>query len=274
MELEKRILKIFNPLRQERSALPASGEMKKTLYNFAPTRGRTLDVPANRRILKLFATASVEMWQRAVHSFLISASLVNISDIWSSIAGYYSSHFTVRAIAHLLGLYNLRQRRMTVTLQPSGTGFICQYREGRTNREHTFYWRRVKQDAFFSSNNLFAENDEDAEFSDAGHRNFATYIDHLNGFQSFHPLNMDQLKKRIEQISKMEIHSFQLPSKSNYPDLDSVQIVAYHRLVFYRELIDQLVDNNNFWSVHRDPSWCRDIINFQRVQPRTIELGR
>ena len=34
------------------------------------------------------------MWLRAVHSF-ISASLTGISDIWASVAGYYSSHYWV-----------------------------------------------------------------------------------------------------------------------------------------------------------------------------------
>src|SRR6266852_6828124 len=45
---------------------------------------------------KLFATASVNMWLRAVHSFLISASLTNVSPTWAAVAGYYSSHYSVR----------------------------------------------------------------------------------------------------------------------------------------------------------------------------------
>lgn len=275
MNLETRILKIFNPLKSERSTLPVAGIMKNSLNKLAPQKKEAKEVVASRNIIKLFASASVEIWQRAVHSFLVSTSLTNVSDLWASVAGYYSSHYTVRAIAHLLGIYHLRKKKLIVTLQPSGAGFICEFRGGRNTREHSFYWHRVKQDAYFNSNDLFAENEEDAELSDAGHRNFATYIDHLNNFQNFNPLNIEELKQRIEQISKMEFSSYPIPSKSNYPDLNSVQIVAYHRLVFYRELIDQYVDlENNFWKVHRNPSWCRDIINFQRVVPRRIELAR
>ena len=56
----------------------------------------------------LFATAAVEMWLRAVHSFLISSSLEKASPIWSSISGYYASHYVMRAFAHLHGHFLLR----------------------------------------------------------------------------------------------------------------------------------------------------------------------
>ncbi|MCH9029408.1 MAG: hypothetical protein IH819_07280 [Bacteroidetes bacterium] len=139
-------------------------------------------------------------------------------------------------------------------------------------REHEFYWEEVKKDKNFINEELFTKNPEDNDISDAGHRNFATYIDHLDNFPNFNPLNYDELKQRIEYISKLEFSSYLIPDKTKYPDVENVQIVAYHRLVYYRELIDQIVmSENNFWSVHRNPSWCRDIINFQRVKSRIIE---
>lgn len=271
MELNTKIIILFNTLRSERSSLPPAGTMRETLKKFVPQRGSTQKV-ANTKIIRLFATASVEMWHRSVHSFLISSSLTNVSTLWASIAGYYSSHYTVRAIAHLLGLYQLRHKRCTVKLKPSGLGFICDFSKSRKMKEHQFYWNEVKKDKNFINEELFTENPEDNDISDAGHRNFATYIDHLNNFPNFSPLNYDELKQRIEYISKIELSSYPIPDKTKYPDIDTVQIVAYHRLVYYRELIDEIVNlENNFWSVHRNPSWCRDIINFQRVKPRIIE---
>lgn len=58
-----------------------------------------------------FATAAIEMWHRSIHSFLISASLTKSSPIWASVSGYYSSHYSVRAFAHLLGHFQLFKRK-------------------------------------------------------------------------------------------------------------------------------------------------------------------
>jgi hypothetical protein len=77
---------------------------------------------------------------------------------------------------------------------------------------------------------------------------------------------------RIDSISKIELIAYP-PSKAEYPDVEAVQLVAYHRIVFYRELLDEVLgDKNRFWNVHRKPSWCRDVLNFQLVKPRTLEI--
>src|SRR4051794_35477122 len=41
------------------------------------------EIRVSPRTAELFATASVDIWLRAVHSFLVSASLTNISPIWA-----------------------------------------------------------------------------------------------------------------------------------------------------------------------------------------------
>lgn len=269
MILEFQIQKMFDTLQMQGGTLPQHGIMSDKLGKMAPKKG-SLDVSVKTEIVKLFATASIEMWLRAIHSFLISTALTNASPLWASISGYYSSHYTIRALAHLLGIYQLRKNRSTVTLQSSRTGFICSFKEGR-NREHSFYWKMVKQHPNFFTDSLFTENPEDTDISDAGHRNFATYIDHLNKFPNFSPLTYDELEKRIVFISKFEMKSYPIPMRTNYPDTDSVQIIAYHRLVYFRELIDSVLgDSNRFWSVHRNPSWCRGIIDFQRIKPQLI----
>jgi hypothetical protein len=272
MELKTKVQKIFAPLKS--SSFPSAGIMKKELDKIIPRKGYK-EVPINNDIIKLFASASVEMWLRAVHSFLISSSLTNVSHLWASISGYYASHYTVRAIAHLIGIYQLRTKRYTVILRPSKSGFVCQFSQ-KKNKEHSFYWHIVKSENLFINDDLFSENDESLNISDASHRNFATYIDHLNKFTAFNPLSLDALKQRIDFISKIKVSSYQIPNKEKYPDVEAVQIIAYHRLVYYRELIDEFLGTkNNFWNVHRNPNWCRDIINFQRIKPSLIEtLGK
>ncbi len=271
MDFEDRIQEIFNPLKLASSALPKPGEMKDKLNNLIPPKGTSPEVPVNKGIIKLFASASVEMWLRSVHSFLISSSLTNVSPLWSAIAGYYSSHYTVRAIAHLLGIYQLRTKQYAISLQTSSSGFTC-YFKNKKSREHSFYWEIVKNDRKFLNDELFTDNNENDGISDASHRNFATYIDHLDNFPNFNPLTLNELKNRIEFISKMKIYTYEIPDKNKYPDIEAVQILAYHRLVYYRELIDEIVGTkNNFWNVHRDPNWCRNLISFQRLRPSLSE---
>lgn len=271
MELTKKIQRIFNLLKTDPGTLPTAGAMKIALIQLAPPKG-TLDIVARTPVIKLYVTASVEMWHRAIHSYLISSALTNVSPLWASVAGYYSSHYTIRAIAHLIGVYQLWKNQYTVTLEPSGSGFVCHFSQKKT-REHSFYWKLVKDHDNFINDDLFTDNPENSDVSDSAHRNFATYVDHINNFKLFNPLNYSELKDRIDYISKINLTSYPIPNKNKYPDLESVQIVAYHRLVYYRELIDQQISSdNNFWNVHRNPSWCRGIINFQRVKPSLIDM--
>lgn len=276
--LEQYIQGIFDPLRKQRSdTFPKAGAMSSELRRIAPSKRGSLYVNTTPEILKLFATASVEMWLRGVHSFLISSALTNVSDIWASVSGYYSSHYTMRALAHLLGYYHLRKNRMTINLEPSVNGFTCKYSDskGEESREHIFYWKKVKEHHRFISNELFTLNYDDGDVSDAGHRNFANYIDHINNFKIFSPLSLVVLKKRIEHLSKIQLTAYPIPDRSKYCDIESVQIVAYHRLVFYRNLVDEALGNSNrFWSVYRNPNWCSDIIKFQLVSPAFLENYR
>src|SRR5437660_9704152 len=60
---------------------------------------------------RCFASAAVEMWHRAIHSFLCSVALTETSPLWSRITGYYSSHFVMRAFSHALGFFKSFRRR-------------------------------------------------------------------------------------------------------------------------------------------------------------------
>lgn len=216
---------------------------------------------------KMFTTASVNMWMRAVHSFLISASLTDVSPIWASVTGYYSSHYAVRGIAHLLGFFQLFKARRVVRLQWQGGRYVCSFTPKKTqDREHKLYWQVVKTDKHFASDPFFCSYNPGIDDSDVRHRDWANYADHLPQLPVFRPLNAEALKNRIDRISEIEFASPPIPRLTRYPDIASVQTIAYHRLVRFRELVDTVLGNGNrFWSVHRDPTWAREFMDFQLI---------
>ena len=126
----------------------------------------------DQSIVKLFATASIEMWHRSIHSYLTSLSLTDASHIWSSVAGYYSSHYSVRAIAHILGIFQLFNAGKIIELELTGAGNVCHVKpKGRDGREHEVYWKSVKSQSPFDTNPLFTDNKvRNAQLSDAKHR--------------------------------------------------------------------------------------------------------
>jgi len=211
------------------------------------------------------------MWLRSVHSFLISASLTNASPIWASATGYYSSHYTVRSIAHLLGFFQLFTWGKIVRLELKSGQFVCSFNAKTVrDREHSFYWRIVKSNPLFAADPFFTQN-APGDVSDVTHRDRANYADHLSQFPVFRPLDADAVKSRIDRISEIEFDAPPIPQVSRYPDVESVQIIAYHRLVRFRELVDAIIGTENrFWKVHRDPPWARDFMDFQLTEEPTL----
>ena len=221
---------------------------------------------------KMFGTAAVDMWMRAVHSFLVSASLSTISPIWASTAGYYSSHYAVRAVAHLLGFFQLFTRKRIARLEIRGRTYVCSFdAKGAGDREHHLYWKIVKKDPHFAGDPFFTENPAAGDESDIAHRNYSNYADHLPRFEAFRPLDRTALRNRIDKISDIEVTAPPIPRVSRWPDVDSVQIIAYHRLVRFRDLVDSIVGNENrFWRFYRNPSWARDFMDFQLTTDQTL----
>jgi hypothetical protein len=221
-----------------------------------------------------FATAAVEMWQRGVHSLLISAALTETSPVWSSVSGYYASHYCVRGIGHLIGAFQLHKKKRIVQIDIEGGQHLCHIiKKNGGDREHRFYWKVVKEHATFSDDPLFTANLEDTNESDIAHRSVANYSDHVDHFPFFTPLNKDQLKLRIDKISTMDLSSIPIPNRNKFPDLSAVQIVAYYRLVRFRNFLDQhLDDTSRFWQIHRTPSWCSEYLDFQSVSPRFLQV--
>ena len=95
--------------------------------------------------------------------------------------------------------------------------------------------------------------------------------DHLAGFPVSAP-DPSALTTRIEKLSGIEVHAVPIPRVTHYPDVERVQLVAYHRLVRFRNLVDAVVGaSNRFWMVHRDPTWARDFMDFQVTAEATLQ---
>jgi hypothetical protein len=248
-------------------SFPSPSALSKALEELIPVDG-TADRNIDARGASYFATAAVEIWLRSVHSFLISASLTSASPIWASVSGYYSSHYTVRGIAHLLGYFQLFRRKRIVRLKLEGGRYVCTFAsKGANQGEHKLYWKVVKESADFTGDDLFTENNVNSDHSDVRHRNHANYADHLHEIPQFKPLNEEALKQRIEFISKIVFDSPPLPRLSAFPDVEYVQLIAYHRLVRFRRLLDELLGGTNrFWNVHRNPSFASGYIDFQLAE--------
>lgn len=229
--------------------------------------------------LNRFPIAAIEMWHRSVHSFLISASLTESSPLWSSVAGYYSSHYVMRAFAHLLGYFQLFSIRKIIELQVSGRSYTCSIVSKKaSDGEHKLYWRLVKSHNLFMTNPFFTKNedapkDSDTGRSDVSHRNKSNYLDLLNGFRKFQVLDDQFLKSRIERISGIELSDAPIPRMDQYPDLVNVQLIAYQRLVSFRSFLDDILGGSNrFWNFHRLPSWAPRYMDYQVVKPEFITI--
>ncbi len=249
------------------SAFPPADSLSQALTKTIAGVPRKHSVTRNiaRDTAIMFTTAAVNMWMRAVHSFLISCSLTDVSPTWSSATGYYSSHYSIRAFAHLLGYFRLFTLRRTARLEILAGRYVCNFDE-KAGREHQIYWALVKDDQHFMPDPFFIHDN-----SEVDHRDWAQYADHIPQFPQFRPLNREALKARIDRISEIPFATPPIPQADRFPDVDSVQIIAYHRLVRFRSLVDALLrGKNRFWDVHRNPNWATDFMDFQITAGRTL----
>lgn len=271
-ELRKQLERLFEPL----NSRPAGDAFPRPLALATALEANCQGLDAGGafhappRILALFATAAVEGWLRALHSFLVSAAITDASPIWAGIAGYYSSHYCMRAFAHLLGHFQLFRLKLIVNLEESRP--ICVVRKKRDEREHAFYWKAVKKHRHFAGDPLFTNNPDDAEVSDAANRNRTTYSDHFSqALRQFRVVGEEALRARVRYISRIEVPAPPIPRRSRAPDIESVQIVAYHRIMRFRGLLDEVLPvRSRFWSIYRKPSWASEWTDFQLVEARGL----
>jgi hypothetical protein len=222
---------------------------------------------------RCFASAAVEMWHRAIHSFLWSVAITESSPMWSAIIGYYSSHFVMRAFAHTIGFFKSFLRRRIAQITIGNGRFVCSSLPGGRRGEHAFYWEVVKDYPPFKNNPLFKANNERDASSDAAHRNFANYIDHIGAFLPVRFPIDQRIVTSVEKISVIRRFSVTSPSRDNYPDLFNVQILAYQRIVTFQDSIDDRIAPNRFWKQHRYPIWCKPYISFRLESQGLEEIG-
>jgi len=257
---------LFNELRGENlDRFPAPESLSSSLARLASPGPVTI----HRREATLFVTASIEMWNRAVHSLVVAASTMRSSKIWSSVSGYYASHYIMRAFAHLFGFFALYRQKKYWETSFSHGAFTCSAVKGLKQgekKEHTFYWLHAfRRPEFAGETPLFSENDDRLVPSDSSHRGYASYIDHLGNFVPVVPMTEVQLKTAIIDIAKtFEDAPLELPNRSQKPlDVATVLGLAYRRIARYREFLDSLLGlRNRYWTAHRTPIWCRGVVGF------------
>lgn len=271
--IQAHIIATFAPLNTLAAAraFPPPRSLSDGLGKLIPNDGTTRR-NINQTTATYFSTAAVDIWLRGVHSFLISASLTEASPLWASVSGYYSSHYAVRGLAHLLGHFQMFRKKKVAELTIEGTRYVCSFRsKNAQDAEHKLYWKLVKQNAAFQGDDFFTENNPDSENSDVRHRNHANYADHLSGYPKFKPLSERALKDRIEFISKIVFDTPPLPRFSKFPDIEYVQLVAYHRIVKFRMLLDEVLGGKNrFWSVHSNPPFASEYMYFQLTEGEVL----
>lgn len=268
---ELQVRRIFDSLTaMPAGAFPAPTSLAKELQKELDKHIGVASFNVPQKILQLVGTASIEMWHRSIHSYLISLSLTNSSHIWCSVAGYYSSHYAIRSFAHALGAFQLFDAKKIIELDLSGADNVCNVRPKRNNegREHELYWKFVKSKSPFDSDPLFTINRPyNGQLSDAKHRERANYADHIGRVPNFSPLDLIFLKERADHIANIPLDDPPIPDYERYAELENVQIVAYHRLVRLRNYLDEILGtSNNFWKVNRDPAWARPIVNYEIVE--------
>jgi hypothetical protein len=265
---------IFEPLKRIAAAraFPPPTTLSAKLESLLPKPSAGVHLAhVSPELAAVFATAAVDVWMRSVHSFLISASLEHASPIWASASGYYSSHYSVRAFAHLFGHFQLHQKRRKVRLEILKGRFVCTFDPKQAgDREHQYYWKALKQSSLFAADPYFTSNDGGAA-SEVGHRDRANYADHLGLLPKFRSLEEGALRQRVHYISQIQFSAPPIPSIGKFPDVDAVQIIAYHRLVRFRQVLDEVLGGSNrFWNLHRTPSWTNGMIDFQITEQSGI----
>jgi len=262
--------RIFSPWRgvAAAGAFPAVSALTDELERRLPPGRVTqrIDVPLQAATSRLFASAAIEIWQRAVHSLLISIALTRQSVLWSTICGYYATHYTFRGLAHLLGHYQMFRRHLIAQLSLDNGVLICSFSRGR-EREHDWYRRIVGVNPLLNTDPFFALPTPPSEY-DVVHRDRANYADHLNLLPTLQNQDREFVRQRLAQMARIESL---VPSEilvGDFPNLDAVQINAYQRIARFRRFLDESIEDNRLWSYHRNPGWAMPFTNFEIVEPR------
>lgn len=221
--------------------------------------------PADMSSRALFFTASLDLWQRGIHSLLLSMSLTKKSPLWSSASGYYASHYVVRSFANLFG-YCVADLGQIDTIK-DGADWFFRIVDDKP-KEHSQYWSAAAN----KIGTPFVRNTARGEVGDKIHRTWASYADHLPEYASYGVTPDYDLRQRCEELS--HIHPA-VPSIRAFPDLDHVQAIALARIVKYRDFADEVFGTESgTWSQMRQPAWCPFDLGIEFVSPETRDYIR
>jgi hypothetical protein len=250
------------------NAFPASVTLAQALEKVSPPGSLTgaVDVHVDAGTAKYFATASIDIWHRAIHSLLISIVLTRQSSLWSIVSGYYATHYTFRGLAHLLGHFQLFRVKRMVHLRFENGSFICAFRRGH-GREHDWYRKVVSSDIRFKSDPFFTSPAPSAML-DVEYRDRANYADHLSALLTMSAVDRAAVRNRMLQISRIEVQAPPELTIDSFPNVEAVQINAYHRVVRFRNFLDETLVNNRLWKVHRNPGWAAEFTDFMTLEAR------
>src|SRR5712692_153400 len=131
---------------------PAPGTLSDEFNVLIESGAASLVLSHNKS--QMLASGSVEMWHRAIHSFLWSVTLTETSPLWASVSGYYASHYVMRAFAHSMGIFKSFTNRGAIQIEMVGGQFVLSRFTSRKG-EHAFYWNAVKGYPRFATNPLF-----------------------------------------------------------------------------------------------------------------------
>jgi hypothetical protein len=70
------------------------------------------------------------------------------------------------------------------------------------------------------------------------------------------------------QISRIEVQAPPELTVDTFPNLEAVQINAYHRVVRFRNFLDETLVSNRLWKVHRNPGWAAEFTDFLTLEAR------
>jgi hypothetical protein len=236
-------------------AATLSEEFKSLICEVAPTLAHTK--------WRLLAAAGVEMWHRAIHSFLCSVALSEMSPLWSSVVGYYASHYVMRAFAHSMGIFKSFSAKQDIQVEFAGNHFSVRFEKANNRGEHNFYWYVVKGHPKFIGDPLFRYNSERAAYAESQHRSFANYADCIDSFATLRPRSIVEISMDVEKISGIRLGSVGRPEVDKYPDLLTLQVLAFHRIVAFQTFIDDRIENNPFWRTHRSQFGARISCHFK-----------
>jgi hypothetical protein len=259
---------VFLPWRNAAANLPPLSMLREQLEGMITPHhnSKAFEVQLTPTQSKYFASASIEIWHRAVHSLLVSTALTRESILWSCISGYYATHYTFRAFAHAMGYFQLFQERWTISLRMESGSLVGTFRKGR-KREHEWYRSVISELPCLNSDPFFAPT-ERGVMIDSTHRDHANYSDHFGLPPNIQNIDREAIRNRMQQLARMEVQTPLEFSFETFPDIGAVQVNAYQRVARFRRFLDETLENNRLWDVLRTPGWATYFTDFQFIEPR------